>query len=393
MSLEKDSRLYWIDNLRSFITVLVVAHHSSLAYTTFASFNKKAYASSTHPIVDPARWIGMDLFEDFNDIFFMSLMFLISGVFVISSLNKKGISIFISERFKRLFIPFLAGVILLMPIAYSSSYLLAHGQFSLGPFLIDFFKTQAWPVGPPWFIWVLFLFNLLVAMTYPYLKKPLQKTGVFFVSLNNKPFKLLLIWYLITWMAYIPILMATSPGQWTGIGPFDFQLSRILLYVSYFLLGSILGAVPLNSGLFSSQGLFVKKWYVWVLACGLAYSLLKLSEVPLTNWYETKQIALLPATLIYRSLWVLSCTLSCIAFLTLFKKVFNLVSPLSKSLSANAYGIYLFHFIFVLWIQFFLLQTALPAGQKFFITFILSLLLSYGLVLVLRKNNRIDRFL
>ena len=34
------NRTLWIDYLRSFITVLVVAHHSSLAYTTFASFDK-----------------------------------------------------------------------------------------------------------------------------------------------------------------------------------------------------------------------------------------------------------------------------------------------------------------------------------------------------------------
>src|SRR5688572_3705710 len=99
------SRTLWIDYLRSSITVLVVAHHSSLAYTTFASFNRDAYILSTHPIVDTERWIGLDIFENFNDVFFMSLMFFISGIFVLPSLSRKGVSAFIRDRFYRLFLP------------------------------------------------------------------------------------------------------------------------------------------------------------------------------------------------------------------------------------------------------------------------------------------------
>lgn len=94
-------RYPWLDYLRGFLTLLVVAHHSSLAYTTFATFNKEMYVSSTNPVVDITRWLGMDYFEDFNDIFFMALMFLIGGIFLMSSIQKKGQSSFISDRFYR----------------------------------------------------------------------------------------------------------------------------------------------------------------------------------------------------------------------------------------------------------------------------------------------------
>ena len=83
-------RVLWVDYLRSFITVLVVAHHSTLAYTTFARFNPHAYILSTHPIIDSKRWVGLDIFENFNDVFFMALMFLIGGFFVVKGLKKKG---------------------------------------------------------------------------------------------------------------------------------------------------------------------------------------------------------------------------------------------------------------------------------------------------------------
>lgn len=97
------NRNRWIDYLRSAITVLVVAHHSSLAYTTFATFDKVAYIRSTHAIVDTKRWIGLDIFENFNDVFFMSLMFLIGGLFLTKSISKKGIADFIIDRTYRLF--------------------------------------------------------------------------------------------------------------------------------------------------------------------------------------------------------------------------------------------------------------------------------------------------
>jgi len=111
-----------VDNLRSFITVLVVAHHSSLAYATFGFFNKEAYITSTHPIVDQARWKGLDIFIDFNDIFFMSLMFLISGIFVMQSIQHKLVKAFVRDRFFRLFIPFMLGVTILMLLAYYPAF-------------------------------------------------------------------------------------------------------------------------------------------------------------------------------------------------------------------------------------------------------------------------------
>ena len=92
----KKGRVLWIDYLRSFITVLVVAHHSSLAYTTFARVSPVAYIRSTAPIIDIQRWVGLDIFENFNDVFFMALMFLIGGIFVVNALQKKGSCLYLS---------------------------------------------------------------------------------------------------------------------------------------------------------------------------------------------------------------------------------------------------------------------------------------------------------
>jgi glucan biosynthesis protein C len=385
-------RNYWLDNLRSFITVLVVAHHASLAYTTFAYFNKDAYILSTHPIVDTVRWKGLDIFEDFNDIFFMSLMFLISGIFVMQSLQKKGAGKFITGRFSRLFIPFAIGVTLLMLLAYYPAWYLAHGNSNLKAYVIDFFIVEAWPVGPPWFIWVLFAFNVIIALCYPFAKKGINKLAGLLALQNQYPARLFFIWYIITWMVYVPVVLFwVEPGSWTGWGPFDFQKSRVLLYFTYFLLGVLIGAKGLQNGIFSSGSAFIKKWQIWVIGCLGIYVLLKLSEAPLLRMLSRHELTTFQATAIYRSVWTLSCTLSSIAFLAIFKNLFQRFRW--TSLSNNAYGIYLVHYIFVVWCQYYLLNYNLPAVFKFLIVFIVALLISWACVYVIRKNAFIKKYL
>src|SRR5580692_3313415 len=184
---QKTDRAIWLDYLRAFITVLVVAHHSSLAYTTFASFNKAAYNASTHPIVDTVRSGTLDIFEDFNDVFFMALMFLISGIFVLPALARKGARTFVRDRFFRLFIPFLIAVTFLMPLGYLSSWHLAHGNYDLRAFLIDYITVEHWPAGPPWFIGILFIFNGIIGGLYLRWRATLDRWANFLANHSTRP--------------------------------------------------------------------------------------------------------------------------------------------------------------------------------------------------------------
>jgi hypothetical protein len=266
------NRHLWVDYLRSALTVLVVAHHASLAYTTFARFDKVAYIRSTHPVVDEQRWVGLDVFENFNDVFFMSLMFLIGGLFLIKSINKKGAPVFIKDRFYRLFLPFITLGTLLMLIAYFPAYSIAKENSDFPAYLQDFFIVEQWPVGPPWFLWVLFVFNGLFALLYPLLRKISKQADTFIASLQNQPVRFFAIWWLLTWVLYVPIAYKTGAGTWTGVGPFDFQLSRVLLYFGYFMLGVFIGNTDFNHQVFSLTSALVKKWWLWgYLRCRLIY--------------------------------------------------------------------------------------------------------------------------
>ena len=390
---KKQERAVWLDYLRGFITVLVVAHHSTLAYTTFASFNKQAYILSTHPVVDTTRSVVLDIFEDFNDVFFMSMMFLISGIFVLPALARKGPRVFVRDRFYRLFIPFAIGVTILAPIAYLPSWRLAHGNYDLGPFLKDFFTVEAWPPGPPWFIWVLFLFNLIIAVCYTRTRRGLEKAGAFVAAQAAHPARVGLYWYVMTCVLLLPLVLIFGSDAWTGIGPFDFQLSRPLLYFGYFVLGMLLGLAGVESGLLAKASKFNTAWPYWIAASLLAYTGLKLVGSPIRALYEQGRITGFQGSLLYRSVWTLSCTASCIAFLTLFRRLFNKPLGAWNSLSNNAYGIYLIHYGFVTWLQFLLLPIALPALIKFALVFIGSLILSWLLTALLRRIPVIKKYL
>jgi len=144
--------------------VLVVAHHAALAYTTYGSYNPGNYIRSSAPIIDKVRSLQLTWFVGWNDMFFMALMFFISGLFVNPSLERKGVAHFLSDRAKRLGIPFVFGVIVLSSLAFYPSWLLSDTALQ-GSFLIPFFARN-WSSGPAWFVWVLLAFSGMVALAY-----------------------------------------------------------------------------------------------------------------------------------------------------------------------------------------------------------------------------------
>lgn len=391
--MSSSNRNLWVDYLRSSITVLVVAHHSTLSYTTFASFNKTAYILSTHPVVDTKRWIGLDIFVNFNDIFFMSLMFLIGGLFLMKSVCKKGRATFIRERFYRLFIPFLFLGTLLMLIAYFPSYYLAHESTDVLAYVKDFFVVEYWPVGPPWFIWMLFLFNLLFVWFYSPLQKASEKTGIYFSVLKDKPFIFFSILFCLIWILYVPLAYKVGAGTWTGLGPFDFQLSRIFLYFGFFTLGILIGETDFNNELFSTQSAIVKNWRLWILFSLLVFIVVTIIGKPLILLEKNNILTEFTGWLIYYSFYIASCILSCIAFLTVFRKFVKTGETWLNSLSENAYLIYFVHYVFVIWCQFLLLNVNISAITKFVVTFIVALSLSWITSSLLRKIRIVRKYL
>lgn len=385
-------RSYWIDYLRSTLTLLVVAHHSAIAYATFGKFNPERYIESTGPVVDLHNNIGLDIFINFNDIFFMSLMFLIGGLFLPGSLKRKSRAKFISDRMLRLFLPFITIGTLLMLIAYYPSYYLAIGDTDPTRYIKDFFTHQGWPGGPTWFIWMLFAFNIIFLFVYPWFKRCRIFSSEYLERMGGKPFTVFLILLGVSWLLYVPMAYSVGAGTWKGFGPFDFQYSRPLLYLGYFLIGIALGLGNFEETVLAKDSLLVKKWWLWTIACGVSFVVLTLVSPYLTSLVHNGLLREFPAWMIYFTLYLCACTASILAFLTVFRHFVTKGSDVMSSLSKYAFLIYLTHYVFVNWIQFLLLDIELNVLIKFILVFTGSVCCSMGTSYLLKRIPFIARY-
>jgi peptidoglycan/LPS O-acetylase OafA/YrhL len=364
-----------IDYLRSCVTVLVVAHHSGLAYNTFSHFNPARYTASTAPVVDTIRWAPLDYFVAWNDIFFMALMFLISGLFVAPALGRKGAGRFFADRAKRLGIPFAIAVTVLMPLAYYPSWRLSDDA-DRGGYLRRFFTSDGWPVGPPWFLWLLLAFCAFVALAY-WLA---PRLGVRFSWQPASGWGLAAVFLAASLVATVPGRLFVPPYSWSSLGgPLAFQTSRLLLYLVWFLLGVSLGGENLQRSLSASN---LRPWPFWLLL-GLAGFV--------AHWFFSGSAFRLsmPAWLGNGALTIVftvCCAFTSLAALGVARFFARAPWPVAASLSENAYGIYILHYSFVTWMQFSLLSQRWPVALKFAIVFAVALAGSWVATAGLRRT-------
>jgi peptidoglycan/LPS O-acetylase OafA/YrhL len=336
-------------------------------------------------VVDPRRWPGVDLFVGFNDVFFMALMFLVSGLFVWPSLGRKGPGRYLADRVRRLGIPFAVAAAVLAPLAYFPTYLQSDARHALRGFWHAWAALPFWPAGPAWFLWVLLAFGAVAAaLTRAFpgwgeglarLAARLERPAVFFGVL-----------LVASGAAYLPLAIALDPVRWFSWGPFSVQASRPLLYAVYFLAGIALGAHGIERGLLARGGLLARRWPAWALAALGAFLLLVVCF--LVALARGAAAGAGPWAVVDAS-FVLSCAASGFALLALFVR-FARQGRVADSLSANAYGIYLVHYPIVSWLQYALLGSALPGVAKGCLVFAAALALSWTAAALLRRIRPVD---
>jgi surface polysaccharide O-acyltransferase-like enzyme len=327
--METKIKIIAFDYLRSFIILLVLIYHSVVAYTPFYEIS---------PLTDDKQWLGFNFIVWFNDSFFMALLFFISGLFVWQSLKHKGIKIFLQNRLARLGIPF----ILITFVAY-------------------YINLEAM-AGHLWFLWVLLEFNLLIAILYKFLPKLNQILQSNKLKLSKNPFRFCVALIIVSTLAYLPMAI-----------PFGFQ-ERIFFYLVYFIFGVWLGAQGIDNTIFKSEGRLIKYWWAW-LSMGILIFIIRNLFGLLENDQAIMSLLIYPISSAIIALGVIA------TFLKFTKK--NI--PILDNLSANAYGIYIIHYPFVIYLQYLLLSSDLHAIYKALIVFLATLTLSWESINIIRR--------
>lgn len=380
------ARIVALDRARTVITLLVLVHHSVVNYTHFGSG-------------DNMRWLGFDLVVLFNDSFFMACMFLISGLFVHDSLMRRGAANYLGRRAWRLGIPFLISIFVLMPIAYYPTFLRYHlpgtTDFNFFHFWWHTLTIGPWPSGPAWFLWVLLALDIIAAALWSVAPRVLVALGWGIVALRNRPMIAFAAFLLVSVVAYLPMHLIFGDTSWLEPGgyPLPIQTSRILLYASYFFAGAGIGAVSLKAGILADNGEVAKRWPVWLGFALLFYGAILLLVYVHHHWV----VDFNAPPLSWRTGYGLAFALfsAAMTFTVLAMSLWLAESELGwlDAMQPSAYGIFLTHYIFIIWLQYAIYDYSWPAAVKAAVVFASTLALSWGLTASLRKIPAVARMI
>ncbi|ORU01261.1 Acyltransferase [Anaerovibrio sp. JC8] len=163
-------RIFFLDNLKSFIICLMIVFHIAMSYMQYVP--EWWYAVDK---ADPQ--LSFTFFVVWADIFIMPIMFFISGYFGIMSLSRQTAKSFWKSKLMRIGIPWVLGVLLLAPAVTYLIFLTRHVPLPFTEYLnkVFFFgplfsHTQYWFLGTLFYLYVILF---VVARIKPVIKEKL----------------------------------------------------------------------------------------------------------------------------------------------------------------------------------------------------------------------------
>lgn len=370
-------RLYFVDNLRIFLTLLVIAHHAGQPYGP---------TGGTWPISNSEHASILGAFFAVNAAFFMGLFFLISGYFLPGAYDRKGAKVFLTDRVLRLGIPtiFLA-IVVFPPVLFflAEPRTLAFGQFLFQVYL----RQRQIQIGHLWFL----VHLLFYAICYAGWRLAKGKSFNSRQSMALPDHRVIVLYIAALTLVTFAIRIQYPIDTWKELfWVIPAEVAHLPQYISLFVLGVIsyrqnwLQQMPTQRG------------FIW-LGIGLGAALLRYGY----SWAGNQ---LFPVRIIATgglswqsflwSLWeAIICVGLCIGLLVLFRQHLNSQGKLTQILSVNAYVVYLIHIFVVIAIQLWFASSPISPLFKFVLVTLISTSLCFLLSHYLRKSPLISNSL
>jgi surface polysaccharide O-acyltransferase-like enzyme len=357
-------RLFWIDNLRALMIILVVMVHTGVTYSGLGNWyyveNEQVGMGST---------LFFALIQTFTQAYFMSLLFLISGYFSRKTLERKSPGRFLSGRFYRLGIPLLIYIFILHPLNVKMVY----PDLDLVKFWAEgitrlriFSRT-----GPLWFVEALLIFNIL----YLLLRKiPLMKQNI---AISPSTGNILLLILFITVAAFITRIFFPIGTDVTNLQLCFFPAYTVMFFT---------GIAARKHDLFSKIDYrTAKRWLIICLSMGIpAWFLIILFGGPL------KGVMLIEGGLngpaFFYALWEsFICVTFILSLVGIFRYRFNTQNKLQRFLSDQAFGVFVLHASVLIAISMLMKEIVLHPVLKFVTVFLLAVSVSFMISWLLRR--------
>lgn len=372
------TRLGYVDNLRVLLTVLVLAHHSALTYGALPLWYW------TEPSTGPSG-VALMLLVIVNQFYFMGFFFLLSGLFVPGSVDRKGPGAFARDRLLRLGVPLVAFWLLARPVLSLRDW---PARSAEGESFLQFWFT-AGDVGPLWFAEVLLVMSLAYAAFRALRARSAARSGTAgageptAVEAQPRPVRFRAIAGLVallTVVSFLWRLVVPSGTYWELSGlPSPAYLPQ---YVILFVVGLLAARRGWLTALTVRQG-----WVALVVALvsvGLALGTAALATAP-----GAGLLAQLGANLA-ENVFAVSMV---VALLVLFRERFSGRPAWARWAAQNSFAVYVIHPLVLVGVAMLLAPLVAPAGVKFLILLALSVPLCWGFAHLLRRVPGVSRVL
>lgn len=366
----KKERVYFLDWLRLIVVLLLIPHHTAVSFSHIG--NGYIYSNEA---VDSLYYI---IQSDFLNLWFMRLLFFISGVSTFMALKKRTQLEYLKERFSKLIIPAAFVTLCLGPItAYIVEYskgIFFGSIFTFFPvYLNNITKYLGW--AHMWFCIYLFVFSVILLPLFSYL---IQRPGItklismFLEMKYNYLLPMLII------VIFEIVLRPFFPGYQNLI----MDWANFTVYLSFFLIGFIMGQ---EGDLLSVLAL---NWKISGVLAGLSTVIniiIKRTEYfQNTNYTVIVLLSFLSGVAAYT--WVMF-------FVGIGKRYFNRTNKYLSNFSKSAFALYIFHYMILTILILFLIKTSLNHYIMFMITCVTTYLLFLILYELIFKRVKILRYI
>lgn len=369
-------RLYFIDNLRWFVIIIVVFVHTTVTYSHIGGWY---YYENQVDSLDVLSKLVSVIFNTFSQAYFMGFLFLLAGYFVPLSYDKKGIAKFIKDRLVRLGAPLIFYIFIIDPFinfVLLERYL-SNSPYSFTQFYSHYLKSLNFlgGTGPLWFAEALLIFSIFYAL-FRFVKNNVIKSYAPDYLPSNKTITLLILLVSI----FVFIIRLFYP---INTAFYNLQLCFFTQYIVMFILGilcyrtNLLLRLPYKFGMKWLKISLFGGFLLWVLMLALGGGLSGNDKAYYGGFYW--QAA---AYGFWESVFCAGVSLGLIVF---FRDKLNFRNRLTGFLSDNYFGVYVFHAPILIFISITLRHIYIYPLLKILIVGTLAIISSFLFSYIIKK--------
>jgi glucan biosynthesis protein C len=376
------SRMFFVDQLRWLVIVMVVVVHTVVTYSGIGSWY----------YVEPAKagiaaQLVFTLYQSFSQAFFMGLLFLVAAAFVPAAYDRKGFGRFLRDRLFRLGVPTLVYMLVLDPLIGLSMALFRGQPVTVAGFgaawaqhvlTLRFLSAS----GPLWFAFALLVFSAVYALVRR-AADAIRGPRAARIHAGRPAAK-------VTHGMAAAVIAVIAAGtflvrvvQPIGTSVLNMQLCFFTQYVVLFVVGlrfgraDLLRTLPARLGRIWLRLAFAAGVPAWFLlgALGGAFSGSMSSFMGGWHWQSAGM-----------ALWEsFFCVGICLGLIAVYRERMNLRARVTGFLADNAFGVYVFHAPILVALSFALRQLTMAPLAKAGMVAVIALAASFLFAALVRS--------